>query len=145
MDDQIAKLLDRKGHDVETVPDTATVCDAVERMNARKIGAVLVGDEHGRPTGIFTERDVLVRVIARGIDPKSTSVRDVMTRELVTIRPDATVGDALAIVNEHKCRHLPVVDGDGVCGLISSGDLVSWLVRNQQQTIDDLTGYIRAS
>ena len=145
MDDQIVRILDRKGRDVETVPDTATVCDAVERMNARKIGAVLVGDEHGRPSGIFTERDVLVRVIACGIDPKVTPVRDVMTRDLVTVAPDTTVGDALAIVTEHKCRHLPVVDGEGVCGLISSGDLVSWIVRNQQQVIDDLHEYIRAS
>ena len=89
MDDQIVRILDRKGRDVETVPDSATVCDAVERMNARNIGAVLVGDDRGRPSGIFTERDVLVRVIARGIDPKVTPVRDVMTRDLVPTRRSA--------------------------------------------------------
>lgn|SRR5512142_1600762 len=145
MHSKIVQLLERKGRDVETVPDDATVCDAVARMNARKIGSVLVRDTFGRPCGIFTERDVLVRVIACGIDPKTTPVREVMTRELVTVAPDTTIGEALAIVNQRKCRHLPVVDGNGVCGLISSGDLVSWLVRNQQQTIDDLNGYIRAS
>ena len=127
MHSKIVQLLERKGRDVETVPDDATVCDAVARMNARKIGSVLV------------------RVIVCGIDPKTTPVREVMTRELVTVAPDTTIGEALAIVNQRKCRHLPVVDGNGVCGLISSGDLVSWLVRNQQQTIDDLNGYIRAS
>ena len=141
---QIQQLLDRKGCRVETVPEDATVCEAVARMNAHQIGSLLVG-EVDRPVGIFTERDVLVRVIVPHLDPTTTFVRDVMTRELVTITPETTVAEAMTIVTERRCRHLPVTDGTTICGLISSGDLTSWVVRDQRQLIDDLHGYIRAS
>ncbi len=140
----ISRLLDRKGRHVETVPETATVCDAVKVMNERKIGAVLVGDLRS-PAGIFTERDVLVRVISPGRDPRHTVVRDVMTRTLITLTPNTTVNEAMELVTRHRCRHLPVLDESGICGLISSGDLTSWVVHDQQQMIDDLHGYIRAS
>jgi len=144
MTDQIQQLLDRKGCRVETVPEDATVCRAVDLMNMHQIGSLLVG-EVDRPVGIFTERDVLVRVVAQHLDPTTTFVRDVMTRDLVTVTPWTTVTAAMKIVTERRCRHLPVTDGTTICGLISSGDLTSWVVRDQRQLIDDLHGYIRAS
>jgi CBS domain-containing protein len=147
MHDRIHHVLARKGHDVETVSPQTTVFVAVERMNERKIGALLVADRYRPdepypPIGIFTERDVLVRVVARGLDPKTTKVVDVMTRDLVTVRSDMTVNDAMRLVTEHRCRHLPVVDDAGLCGLISIGDLTSWMVRDHEQTIADLHDYI---
>lgn len=144
MHDQIARVLEHKGHHVETTAIDATATEAVERMNACRIGALVVL-EGGRPVGIFTERDVLVRIVASGLDPRTTRVGDVMTRDPVMIRSDETVADAMRIITDHRCRHLPVLDERGLCGLISIGDLTSWVVSDQQRTIYDLHDYIRAA
>ncbi len=147
MSDRIRMVLAYKGHHVETVPPEALVLEAVAHMNQLRIGSVLVADvyrpgEPYRPIGIFTERDVLVRVIACGLDPRTTPVEHVMTRDPVTIHADQTVADAMRIVTESRCRHLPVIDDAGLCGLISIGDLTKWIVRDQQRTITDLHDYI---
>jgi CBS domain-containing protein len=141
MNDPISNVLELKGNDVVTVAPETTVLVAVQQMNDRKIGALLVLDR-GRPVGIFTERDVLVRVVAAGIDPKTTPVSEVMTRGPVVVRSDVTVGEAMMVITEKRCRHLPIVDDAKLCGLISIGDLTSWLVRHQQRTIDDLHDYM---
>lgn len=144
MNDPIAKVLAHKGSDVETVSPETTVLVAVHRMNERKIGALLVA-ERGRPIGIFTERDVLVRVVAAGLDPRTTPVGEVMTRNPVVVEPTVTVSEAMFVISERRCRHLPVIDDSGLCGLISIGDLTSWLVRDQQRTIEDLHDYMTRS
>ena len=141
MNDPIAKVLEGKGSSVETVSPQTMVLTAVQRMNERKIGALLV-TERDRPLGIFTERDVLVRVVAAGLDPKSTPVSEVMTRNPVVVRPDVSVGEAMLVITRRRCRHLPVMDERGLRGLISIGDLTSWVVRNQQRTIEDLHDYM---
>jgi len=146
--DNVAHVLSHKGHHVETVGPDATVAEAVSRMNERRIGSVLVADTYSpgrpyRPIGIFTERDVLVRVIARGRDPLTTRVCEVMTENPVTVRASTSVVDAMRIVTEKRCRQLPVLDDSGLCGLISIGDLTKWVVRDQQRTIDDLHDYLR--
>lgn len=144
MHDRIEKVLELKGRTVESTRRDATVRAAVDHMNAKRIGALVVIDE-GAIAGIFTERDVLARVVARGLDPATTRIADVMTREPVTIGLHTTVNDALVVITERRCRHLPVVDGAGrLVGLISIGDLTSWIVRDQQRTIEDLHDYIRA-
>ena len=142
MNDRVYNVLERKGHNVDTVPFDTTVFAAVEHMNERHIGAVLVADREG-PVGIFTERDVLMRVVARGLDPKTTRVSEVMTRNPISIRPDVTITEAMMVITERRCRHLPVIDDGGLCGLISIGDLTSWMVQDQQRTIDDLHDYIQ--
>jgi CBS domain-containing protein len=141
MNDPIASVLEHKGDDVVTVSPETAVLAAVQQMNDRRIGALLVV-ERGRPVGIFTERDVLVRVIAAGLDPRSTPVGEVMTRNPVVIRSDVTVAQAMVVITERRCRHLPVVDGTRLRGLISIGDLTSWVVRDQQRTIEDLHDYM---
>jgi CBS domain-containing protein len=141
MNDPIAKVLEDKGSSVETVSPQTMAVVAVQRMNERKIGALLV-TERDRPVGIFTERDVLVRVVAAGLDPKTTPVGEVMTRNPVAVRPEMSVGEAMLVITERRCRHLPVMDERGLLGLISIGDLTSWVVRNQQRTIDDLYDYM---
>jgi CBS domain-containing protein len=141
MNDPIAKVLESKGSSVETVSPQTTVLVAVQQMNERKIGALLVTDR-GRPIGIFTERDVLVRVVAAGLDPKTTLVNDVMTRNPVVVRSDVSVGEAMFVITQKRCRHLPVIDDGGLRGLISIGDLTSWVVRLQQRTIEDLHDYM---
>jgi CBS domain-containing protein len=142
MNETIEKVLEHKGDTVEAIAPDTSVLRAVERMNECHIGSLVVCDGE-RPIGIFTERDVLVRVVARGLDPKKTPVGEVMTRDPIAIRPDVTVGEAMYVITERRCRHLPVVDDRGLRGLISIGDLTRWIVRDQEQTIDDLYEYLR--
>lgn len=144
MDIAVAKILETKGSEVEvTTPDT-TVVAAVEQMNRRNIGALVVVDGE-RSIGIFTERDVLTRVIGKGRDPGRTPVGEVMTRALVAIEPEMTVRQAMAVVTEKRCRHLPVMAGGRLLGMISAGDLTRWTVRDQQRTIDELVDYVQRS
>jgi len=142
MNETIEKVLEHKGDTVEAIAPDTSVLRAVERMNECHIGSLVVCDGE-RPIGIFTERDVLVRVVARGLDPKKTPVGEVMTRDPIAIRPDVTVGEAMYVISERRCRHLPVVDDRGLRGLVSIGDLTRWIVRDQEQTIDDLYEYLR--
>jgi CBS domain-containing protein len=144
MTNSIRDVIAHKGDAVETVTPETTAFAAVERMNAKRIGAVLVVED-GQTIGIFTERDVLVRVVARGLDPTTTTVRKVMTTEPVTIAPDATIAHAMSVITDSRCRHLPVVDGARLCGLVSIGDLTSWIVRDRERTIADLHDFIRAA
>ncbi len=141
MDAPVSKILADKGTHVENVSPTATVAAAVARMNERNIGSLLVLDD-GRPVGIFTERDVLTRVVGYQLEPAETPVSEVMTNSVITITPDTTIRDAMMIVTDTRCRHLPVVRDGKVVGMISIGDLTRWVVRDQQRTIDDLTDYI---
>jgi CBS domain-containing protein len=92
--------------------------------------------------GIFTERDVLRRVVGERRDPSSTRVADVMTRELVVMRPTASVVDAMRVISERRVRHIPVVEGGKVLGVVSQGDLNHWLVRNREGQIQDLVDYV---
>lgn len=146
MNDSLDKVLALKGRHVETTRRGTTVAAAVDQMNQQRIGSLVVLDGDGdRVIGIFTERDVLVRVIAVGRDPATTEVGDVMTGEPITVRSTTTVAEAMQTVHRSRCRHLPVIDGGRVTGLISIGDLNRWMLEDQRQMIDDLHGFIRAA
>ena len=134
-------LLSQKDQNLEHVSRSATVGDAVTVMNTRMISSVLVMEDD-ELIGIFTERDVLARVVGAHLDPVDTPIVEVMTTDLVHIQPSATVQDALRVMNLASCRHLPVVDDDRLVGIISAGDLTRWMVHNQEQRIDDLVRYI---
>lgn len=138
----ITAILDRKGANVHNIPPEASALDAVHQMNARKIGSLLVMDD-GKPVGIFTERDVLVRIVDAGLNPATTLVRDVMTANPIVIKPSVTVEEAMRIVTEKRRRHLPVIGEDGeLRGLVSIGDLMRWIVREQDTYVDHLLDYI---
>ena len=142
MNDPLERLLEQKTGGLETVGPETSIMDAVARMNQRSIGSVLVM-EGERLVGIFTERDVLTRVVPRQLDPNKTPVREVMTRQLVTVSPSTTVQEAMVVVTDTRHRHLPVVQGGRVMALVSTGDLTRWVVRDQQRTIDGLVDYVR--
>lgn len=141
METPIGSILARKGSDIFSVGAQATVGDAVRLMNERNIGAVAVMDG-GQLLGIFTERDVLRRVIDGGMDPESTPVREVMTTQLAYVRPETTIGEAMAIVHAEGCRHLPVVRGEELAGIISTRDLISSALDGQEHEISELVQYI---
>lgn len=120
-------------------PPTATVADACAAMHARRVGAVLVVDEDRRLLGIFTGRDA-VRLLAEGLDAKATRLDAVMTRQPVTLGPRATAIDALQLLNDGGFRHVPVVDGGRVRGIVSRYDFRAL----EHARLDDATGFMEA-
>lgn len=118
-----------------------TVAEAVADMVHHHVGAVLVVDE-GRLAGIFTERDVLQRVVGAGLDPKTARVADVMTRDLVTLTPSSTVEEAMEIFTDRRCRHLPVLEEGRIIGVISIGDVTRWTVDAHRAEAEHLKNYI---
>ena len=141
MDTPVAALIERKGSEVHAVASTITIADAVAEMNKRRIGCILVVDD-GRIAGIFTERDVLRRVVGEGVDPKSVLVAAVMTREVHTVPPETTVEQTMALFAERRCRHIPVLDHGRLCGLISIGDISRWVADTSKAEAEHLKCYI---
>ncbi len=137
----VSALLREKGKNIYSVSQHASVRDAVQQMNEKGIGSLLV--MHGaEPVGIFTERDVLTRVDDSQRDPATTSVGDVMTRDVIVIEPSMRVEEAMAIMTESRCRHLPVVEGGAVTGLISIGDVTRWASKNYESITRSYEEYI---
>jgi CBS domain-containing protein len=124
-----------------SIPPDVAVAAAVELLIRNQVGSVLVLD-HGRLVGIFTERDVLRRVVGERRDPATTRVSEVMTRDLVVMRPSSSVVDAMRVISEKRIRHIPVVEGGAVVGVVSQGDLNHWLVRNREGQIQDLVDFV---
>jgi CBS domain-containing protein len=141
MDTPVAALIERKGKVVHAVASTVTIADAVAEMNKKRIGCIVILDE-GRIAGIFTERDVLSRVIGADIDPKTVRVADVMTRDVHTIPPETTVEQTMALFAERRCRHIPVVENGKLVGLISIGDISRWVADTSRAEADHLKNYI---
>ncbi len=124
----LGQIIPEKGQSVETTAPEVSVADAVHRMHQLNIGALLV-KEGGQLVGIFTERDVLFRVVDEGLDPKATRVSEVMTPDPLALKPTTTVEEAMRVVTEKRFRHLPVVEGGHLQGLVSNGDLTRSAVR----------------
>ena len=119
-------------------PDTPVI-DCVRKMCTEKIGALIVIDGE-KLAGIFTERDALNKVLAAGLDPAATKIAEVMTRDPYCVAPTMTVGDAMDVVTQRRFRHLPVVANGKVLALVSSGDLIHWLVKDKIDEVQELVG-----
>lgn len=141
MSTPISALLERKGHHIYSVPSASSVAEAVEAMNRFRVGSILVVDA-GLLSGIFTERDVLRRVVGQGLDPWTTEVADVMTSGVITISPEASIEDAAQLFTDKRCRHLPVVDHGQLVGTISIGDLTRWYADLHRAEAEHLKNYI---
>lgn len=137
----VSSVLAEKGRQVYTISRAATVSEAVREMNEKGVGSLLVIDGR-RPVGIFTERDVLRRIVDADRDPALTRVGEVMTRDLAAIEPSWHVEDAMRLMTEKRLRHLPVMEADEVLGMISIGDLLRWVTINQEDHIRAMTEYI---
>jgi CBS domain-containing protein len=135
-------ILADKGHDVHTVDETVTVLAATQTMNDHKIGALVV--MRGKNVaGMFTERDVLQRIVAAQCDPATTRVADGMTRKVMCCSPDTTLDEARSIMRNKRIRHLPVVGKNGeLVGMISIGDLNGWCIADGEATIQYMSEYI---
>jgi CBS domain-containing protein len=139
--DTVDQILREKGSKVLKATPGETVVEAVERMCAEKVGALLVC-ESGNPVGMFTERDLMTRVILGRLNPATTTVGEVMSQEVVYVEPTTVAAEAMAVMTERRCRHLPVASGGRILGIVSIGDLVRWASRNQEFEIRKLTEYI---
>ena len=144
METYLTELLNHKGTDVFSIPPDTNVQEAADKMRQKKIGALLVmrGDDL---LGIFTERDILTKVVAKGIDPSSIKVSRIMTKKVVVIDPRRTVREAMQIVTERRLRHLPIVKDGKLIGMLSGGDLTRSIVAEAEGFIDTLYEYIHGS
>jgi CBS domain-containing protein len=138
----VKAILATKGSYVSTIGKDATVQQAASVMNEHKIGSLVVLDrEH--VVGMFTERDILVRVVGEYRDPGKTTVAEVMTTDVFCCRPETTLEEARTAMKDRRIRHMPVVcDDDRICGLISIGDLNAYQAASQEQTIYLLQEYL---
>jgi len=137
----VRQLLDAKGHDIISVSPDASVLDAIKTMAENAIGALVVMDVD-RLAGIVTERDYARKVILMGRSSESTPVSEIMSSDVFTTHGEETVQTCMNRMTRKKIRHLPVVDGDTVCGMISIGDLVQAVIADQQEEIEHLEHYI---
>ena len=137
----VRQLLGNKTPDLFAVAPDVPVIDAIRLMAEKRIGAVLVMDG-ARLAGILSERDYARKVVLEGRSSKDTPVRAIMTADVVTVTPEATVPACMQVVTKHRIRHLPVVEPGRVAGMISIGDLVAAVIEDQQHELDQLQRYI---
>lgn len=133
----VGKLLDDKGHEVWSVSPEDSVYDTIKMMDEKHVGALAVM-EAGNLVGIISERDYARQVILKNRTSKDTKVKEIMTKNVVHISPDQTIDQCLLIINERRIRHLPVLDNDKLVGMISVGDVVKEIIRDQKYTIEQL-------
>ncbi|MFP5354099.1 MAG: CBS domain-containing protein [Gemmatimonadota bacterium] len=138
----VQDLLDQKGNDVYSIGPLASVLDAAQLMNLRGVGGLLVLGEEGELLGVFTERDILRRVVAAGLDAARTRVGDVATRDVITCKPSTSLDECEAIMSSRRVRHLPVVGGDGLHGIVTSGDVLAYRVAESTATIEYMNSYM---
>ncbi|HLJ69631.1 MAG TPA: CBS domain-containing protein [Chloroflexota bacterium] len=137
----IARVLGEKGRDIWSVSPDDTVYDAIKLMAEKGVGALLVMDGD-RLAGIISERDYARKVILQDRSSKDTPVRDIMTATVYYIEPGRSVEDGMALMTSRRIRHLPVVEGGRVAGIVSIGDLVKTIMEDRESQIENLERYI---
>ncbi|NNE98546.1 MAG: CBS domain-containing protein [Pyrinomonadaceae bacterium] len=139
----VKQVLDAKGHDIWSIDPGSSVLDTIRLMADKKIGALLIM-ENDNLVGIVSERDYARKVILKGRASNDTPVKDIMTRKIIYATPENSVEDCMELMTKKRVRHLPVLDGDQVVGVLSIGDLVKNIIADQQFTIEQLENYITA-
>ncbi|MFI4869472.1 MAG: CBS domain-containing protein [Steroidobacterales bacterium] len=139
----VSQLLKQKGRVIHSVAPDAPVLEAIRLMAEHSCGALLVMQGE-QLVGVVSERDYARKVILKGRSSNETPVRQIMSSPVLTVRPDQSAHDCMRIMTENRIRHLPVVDANGVIGVLSIGDLVRVVLEEQQRTIADLEQYIHS-
>ena len=128
-------ILARKGSAVWSISPDATVFEAIQLMADKNVGALPVVD-NSRLIGIISERDYTRKVILKGLSSKDTAVRDIMTREMLTASPSDSIQDCMRVMTEKRVRHLPVLEGTRMIGIVSIGDVMEWVISAQAEEIE---------
>jgi CBS domain-containing protein len=138
---RIQTLLKKKGYDVWSIAPDASVYDAIHLMAEKAVGALIVMDGQ-KLVGVISERDYARKIILEGRSSENTKISEIMSSEVITTGPDNRIEECMAIMTERRIRHLPVLDGDEVLGIISLGDLVKYIIAEQQFVIEQMERYI---
>ncbi len=141
----VAAILRRKGHDVASVAPTDKVSVIVGELASHRIGALLVRDSAGQLLGIVSERDIVRQLARHGAATLDMTAAQLMTRGLHTVTSSTSVATAMAVMTESRVRHLPVLDGEDLAGMISIGDVVKARLDQQEQDVDSLKAYVAGS
>jgi CBS domain-containing protein len=137
----VSALLHHKGSELWSIAPDATVFEAIKLMADKNIGALIVLSG-GKLAGVFTERDYTRKVALQGKTSKDTRVHEVVSSEVISVGLHHSVEECMKLMTEHRVRHLPVVEGVKVVGLVSIGDLVNWIISTQSAQIDQMAQYI---
>jgi CBS domain-containing protein len=137
----ISEILNNKGSQVWTIPPEATVFEAIQLMADKNIGALLVTDGP-KLLGIFSERDYTRKVALKGKSSRELKVREIVSSHIVSATPFHSIEECMRLMTENRVRHLPVLDGHQIVGMVSIGDLVNWIISAQNSTIHQLETYI---
>ncbi len=138
---KIGALLEKKGARVWSLAPTATIYDALTMMAEKGVGALPIVEE-GKLLGILSERDYARKVLLQGRSSRDTAVTEIMSSPVVSVSPSQTVEECMHIVTDKRIRHLPVMEGGRIVGIVSIGDLVNWVITAQRETIHHLEAYI---
>lgn len=140
--DTVRKLLQVKGNVIFSVSAENTVYEALEKLESKNLGSLVVLEDDGKLDGIFTERDYARKVVLKGRSSKDVLVRDIMTEDPIFVTPDSTIDDCMKLMTDKFIRHLPVVENNQVIGLISIGDLVKYIIEEKDYIIKNLEHFI---
>jgi CBS domain-containing protein len=144
LDEPVKSVLRQKVRAVWSVSPEAAVYEAIEQMSEKHVGALVVLTG-GKLAGIVSERDYARKVILKGRQSRDTKVQEIMSSPVLYVTPEQTIDECMRLMSSRRVRHLPVLEGETVVGMLSIGDLVNWIISSQQQTIRHLQSYIAGS
>jgi len=137
----ISAILREKGGVIHSIPPEATVYDAIQIMADRNIGALLVMSGE-RLAGVISERDYTRKIALKGKQSKQTPVSEIMFAPVISVSDDASVEECMQLMTQHRIRHLPVLVGERVAGVVSIGDLINWIIKTQREVLNSMEDFI---